>query len=383
MPNPVSNSYPTNYSSTHMLGDKTTMSKCNSARRHLYFMLLAAILALAACIPPTPELDTEATPIATPAPSAGPDDAPIPLKVQITAFMGTSRLHFAQAEGYFAEQGLEVEFITLVSGSEALPALIQGDLDVGAGAVSAAALNAIARGAPLRMVAETGAFARDHCSSHALLGRSELAAAGVLAHAARVRDMRLATNPAGMEGFYVDRYLQSLGLSIDELQVTDVPAPALAEALQAGQLDLAHTSEPWLTRITQSGAASIIAPASEILPDYTLSVLLFGPNLLEKNPEVGRRFMVAYQQAVRQYNQGKTDRNVALLAEHTGLDPALITELCWPAASDHGRIFIDGILDFQAWAFDRGLLDQIVPVEQFWDPRFVAYANEMLGAETR
>ena len=55
----------------------------------------------------------------------------------------------AEAKGYFAEQGLDVQFVT-ANGGVATPALMSGSVD--ASASSASALTAIMKGAPLRIV---------------------------------------------------------------------------------------------------------------------------------------------------------------------------------------------------------------------------------------
>ena len=89
--------------------------------------------------------------------------------------------------------------------------------------------------------------------------------------------------------------------------------------------------------------------------------------------------MVAYLKGVQQYNQGKTERNLEILANHTELDREFLMKACWPAFRDDGKISVQSVLDFQSWAMDKGLLDNPVEETQFWDPSFVEYANEVLG----
>lgn len=88
--------------------------------------------------------------------------------------------------------------------------------------------------------------------------------------------------------------------------------------------------------------------------------------------------MVAYLKAVRQYNRGKIERNIEILAKHTGLDRELLKKCCWPAFHDKGQINIESIVDFQSWALKKGFLDKGVSPDQFWDPSFIEYANKVL-----
>ena len=41
---------------------------------------------------------------------------------------------------------------------------------------------------------------------------------------------------------------------------------------------------------------------------------------------------------------------------------------------------VASINEFQDWAKHKALIDTLVPQEQFWDPRFIDYANQVLGA---
>ena len=64
--------------------------------------------------------------------------------------------YLAIENGYFAEQGIEVEATRFTSGAEMIPSLATGQIDIGAGAISAGLLNAVARGLDLRIVSDHG-----------------------------------------------------------------------------------------------------------------------------------------------------------------------------------------------------------------------------------
>jgi len=89
--------------------------------------------------------------------------------------------------------------------------------------------------------------------------------------------------------------------------------------------------------------------------------------------------MIAYLKGVRQYNLGKTARNLDIEASATRLDRDLLARTCWQPIRGDGRINVESVLDFQRWAVRRGALDALVPPESFWDPSFVDQANVALG----
>ena len=90
--------------------------------------------------------------------------------------------------------------------------------------------------------------------------------------------------------------------------------------------------------------------------------------------------MVAYLKAVRQYNQGKTERNLEIMSKHTGLDKELLKKACWSSFRDNGQINIKSVVDFQRWALNKDFLDKVAQPNQFWDPSFIEYANKVLDS---
>jgi hypothetical protein len=81
--------------------------------------------------------------------------------------------------------------------------------------------------------------------------------------------------------------------------------------------------------------------------------------------------MAAYLKSVEQYNQGKTDRNLGIVAKVTGLEMEFLKDICWPPIRSDGRIEPAGLMEFQRWARDRGLLNRVLSESEFWDPRFI------------
>jgi NitT/TauT family transport system substrate-binding protein len=302
---------------------------------------------------------------------------PIHLKVTSQPYLSFAPYYIAQAEGYFAEEGLEVEFIEM-QGEQATPLLIQGELDVMAG-VGAYYLNAIARGAEIKVVADKGHIGTTGCSSGAALVRRDLFESGELDSVAELKGRSMQVRSATMEEYYLDKLLDPAGLTTDDLVLLDMPAPAELEAMAKGTIDLFMGSEPWTTRHLQSGNAVLWVPYNDLVPGYQHSTIVYGPSLLQTNPDAGRRFMVAYLRGVRQYNEGKTERNVEIMAEFSGLDKDLLQAACWFYIYDDGHVNVQSVLDFQQWAVGKGYLDSVVPEEQFYDPSFVEYANQVLG----
>lgn len=301
---------------------------------------------------------------------------PTTLVVQLLPFMSYSPLFFAEEEGYFAEQNLIIEFQN-IQGPEVFAGIIQGELDVVATLVGVPMFGAAAEN--VKFVAGKGYETSTGCTVNGLLARKDLVDGGELDSVAQLAGRKVDMDILSVQGYYMDILLAAEGLSIDDIEVVDFPSPpSLIEGFATGALDLSNISEPWLTRINLAGNTVTWRNYKNEIPDFQFAVLLFGPSLLEDNPDAGRRFITAYLKAVNQYNEGKTERNMQLMMEFTGLDEELLEQICWPTFRDDGSINVQSLLDFQDWALERGFVSSVLTEEEFWDPSFIDFANEAL-----
>ena len=220
--------------------------------------------------------------------------------------------------------------------------------------------------------------AADGCPYSAVLVRRAVLEQGLLDSPEKIRGLKLSVSKDNLGAYLMDKALARVGLNLDDMQVFPAPASAHLHAMQSGCLDIVAAAEPWLTRHLQTGVCIPWATDTELMPGFQHAYIAYGPSLLQKRPDVGRRFMIAYLRGIRQYGRGRTERNLAVLAGHTKLERQLLEQACWPAFHQDGRINAQSILEFQAWAVQRGLLDRTLTAEEFWDPSFVDHADEIL-----
>lgn len=297
------------------------------------------------------------------------------ITVAIQPFLAHAPVLIAYADSFFAEEGLDVEFIKVANSTEAIPALLNGDVDVYPASANPGLFNAMARGMAVRIVADRGYLDPNGCTSVAIAvppGR----AAAMRANPRLVRRVSIERQFGVL--YMIEKALESVGLSIDSLDTKIIPPLPEAEALGKGTLDAAFVGEPWIARAVSAGKAEVWIRVETVLPNMQSGFIFFGPSLLTRDPDAGRRFLIGYRRGVARLQEGKTPENVALLVKETGDTPELVRQSCWPTLRTDGRIDMASTQEYQRWLQQKGAVPKLATPDQMWDSSFLEYADSVL-----
>lgn len=298
------------------------------------------------------------------------------LKVVVAPYISYSPVFIALEKGYFAAQDLEVETVRFTQSSQALPALLNGDVDVIMGIIYPSHFNAMARGIPFRMVAGQGRLTQDDCS-YPFMVRKDLLDEGL--EISDLKGKKYALNsPSSSAAYIMDRLLGQAGLSTEDVVQVHLMTPARLDGFATGAIDISLIGEPFATRFMESGQAAVWKHSSAATPDGQNGVVSFGPSIVKENSDAGVRFLAGFLQGVRQFNQGKTAENLAIISRHTGLDEENLRKVCWPRIDSSGEINVDSILDQQSWAVEQGFLDAPATADQIFEFSFLRQALQVL-----
>ena len=281
-------------------------------------------------------------------------------------------------EGYFEEQGIEVELEKFSQSTNWVPALAQGDIDVGAGGITSSFFNSIARGMNIRIVADKGNLQGD-CDYAAIVVRKDLFENDEITELSDLKGLKIGLSYLSTWGYVYSEILKKGNLSLDDIEVINLRDSERIEAMQTKGIAAATIGEPSLTQVIDMGLGVKLIGWKDAIPDFQLGYILYGPNLLEKDPQLGKRFMVAYLKSVRQYNEGKTARNIEIIRRDTDLEKDLIERSCWPPIYSDGHLSVQSLLEVQNWGYENGYVDSLVSVDQLIDESFLEYANEVLS----
>lgn len=302
-----------------------------------------------------------------------------PVTIAVVPYLTLAPVYVARAEGYFEQAGLDVEFVRLARNQELMTALATDEIDVSAGMLTVNEMALALTGARVRMVAAMGEFAPDGCTLGAIVARRELADSGALDDPERLRGLVFDTSLLMPFSHWVEQLVAPMGLTANDFETIDLPSTAAFPALLEGRLDLTVETEPYLTRYLASGEAVIWSPIQEIAPGYVLTMLMFGPDLLDERPDVGHRVTAAILRAIRQLRLGKTPRNLEILQAEMGLSSDELDDICLPPLRDDGRIDREPFRSYQRWAVAHGLIDRVPTDQELFDDRFIDRANAELA----
>ena len=286
------------------------------------------------------------------------------VRVLVTPHVSYAPLMIADAEGFFGAEGLDVEIVSGLRAEESVAALVTGDIDVLPGPLRAGVLSAIAQGAKVRIAAGQGELARDGCTYFAVVLRPGLEPSP----ATPITKMR--TSQDGATRYVVSRMLAPHGIDVKSIETVRIPEAVMVASLQNGSIDAVAVSEPALTRTSKAGRLWI--RAQDAVPDFQWGALVFGERLLRKDRDAGMRFVRAYERGVTQYREGKTARNVAIIAKATGESEAITREACWPTFRAGSPIEWQSIDQFQRWANTEHLMEHTLARDQVLDSAFVS-----------
>jgi ABC-type nitrate/sulfonate/bicarbonate transport system substrate-binding protein len=268
--------------------------------------LVALLAALAACAPsaasPAPAPAATSSSAAAGAPVAPPTAPPTPIRMTVnwSAVSGSQTgLWMSYDGGFFEQEGLDVELLSIQATSRAIQAMVAGEVQLGS-LDPAAAIQASLGGADLALTfASVNRLVFSIMSQPSLRQPSELRGKtlGITRYGSSTHTAALVALDGW--GLVADR-------DVSLLQLQEVPA--ILAAMQAGQVDAGVVSPPTNSRARQAGYNELINLATAG-PEYP-SVAVGGPRAwINANEEAMRRFARAYVQGIHRY---KTDKPWAI-----------------------------------------------------------------------
>jgi ABC-type nitrate/sulfonate/bicarbonate transport system substrate-binding protein len=224
-------------------------------------------------------------------PQAG-DDGVTPVRIAETAGAPLNFLTYGDEQGFFAQNGIDLEISSSSGGATVIPQLMSGDLDV-AGSNVVSAMIAISQGLPIQMVAAGTSTSDDPAQDFsALMVAPDSPVTGI----AELAGQRVAVNSLrNINDIVLGHQLEQAGLSYDGVEFVEIPFPEMAAAVQRGDVAAAMLIEPFITVAEEQGLKIIGRPYTDLRPGLQIGTYLMTRRLVEQNPDLVQRFQRAVQ----------------------------------------------------------------------------------------
>lgn len=318
-----------------------------------------------------PATDDDTTEEATDEDEATPGELPDigTLQVGFIPILGFAPYFVAEEKGYFEEVGLEVELQPFVSGDPMIAPLSTGQLDVGGGEFGPALMNAIDQDLDVQIV---GALASQPAGLGAVPLLESADVADEIETVADLQERTVAVNvEMGMAEYLLNEALESEGLSIDDVNLTNIPFPEIPGALERGAVDAAVLPHPLAGGAIRDGFAEVLMEGDQIADPANPQngSIYFGQRLLEEeNREVGIRFLEAYLKAARDlFGDGWTaPENVEIISTRTEVPPPAIEGGVPYFFEPNGVLNEPSLEDIGAYHVGRGYteFDEPLPLDE-------------------
>jgi NitT/TauT family transport system substrate-binding protein len=253
---------------------------------------------------------------------------------------------------------------------------------VAGGITGANLFNAVARGLDIRIIADKGTNYPGK-SYYNLVVRKDLA--GEIKDYKDLKGRKIGLFSVGtLNEYTVEQALAKGGLTVNDVTLVPLGPPDMNVALANKSIDVGMQIEPLITQAEQTGIAVPWKETTDFLPGGQIAVVLAGPKFAE-NKAVAERFMVAYLQGLRDYNdafrKGKdTEAIIDILAKYSEVkEKAVWRSVRVTGLNPNGAVSKESLIDQYNWYRKKGTVLSDVAVDKVIDMSLVDFAVKHLG----
>lgn len=290
-------------------------------------------------------------------------------KVKLAIARSAMLVWIAEENGFFEDEGLDVEIQVFQSGLAASSALLEGSADLSTTAESAFVGRSFEH-PDLRVLASISAS-----ESARLVGRRDR---GIVT-AEDLTGRRIGVTKGTTGEFLLDRYLTLNRMSLDSVAIEDLRPADIASALVAGDIDAGLTWEPYIFDAEVAlGDNAVALPGQDGQHYYFL--LLSKADWIERNPEPTSKVLRAILRA-EQFVIDNEEAAKGLVAKRLEFSADYVDHL-WPMHSLHVGLPQDLLFKLEEtarWRIRKGLTrDDAMPnYVDFIETRFLHEINPL------
>ena len=266
-------------------------------------------------------------------------------------------LFVADAQGKYAENGINTKLVQFNNGGDLMTAMASGDVDIGYVGITPV-LSSIAKGVPVKVISA----AQIEGSGIVVAKDSGIDSVSDLA------GKKIATpGEASIQHMLLTYYLNENGMDIKDLKVSAMKVPSMNDALKTGKIDGMITFEPYVS-IAEKNGAIVLAGSQDILPEHPCCVVVASDKFLESHPNETAKILEIHENATDFINNN-TDEAAGLLPKDIVSDVEVekVSMSSFPFISGLDDEYKQSVMDFMDLEVDLGILKKPLSEKQiFW-----------------
>ncbi len=224
--------------------------------------------------------------------------APVTLKIGVLPILDALPMYAADAEGYFKEQGINVQFIPVASAAERDQLMQAGQID---GMINDLVSTMLYNKDTTQIVIVR--FARVATAKYPQYRILASKTSGIQ-KPADLRGVPIGVSQGTVIEYVTDRLLTAEGLAPDDIKTIAVPKiPDRLSLLDSGELKAATLPDPLSDLGIQAGASVVLDDTTH--PEYANSVFSFRKSVVDSQPQAIRGFLLAIEKATKDVNADK------------------------------------------------------------------------------
>jgi len=202
-------------------------------------------------------------------------------------------LYTAQENGYFEEQGINIEAIQIQTSNQIIEALIRGDIDIGIGLSSVPVLAVESKDPGKMKVFSVSDLTVDKPFDRIITKKEEITS---------IKDLegkKIGVFPGSTAKKFVKKYLQNAEIDITNIKWVAITPPNQLPALYSGSIDALHSYEPITTIALENPKVRALATGvfSEVFDHTPVGVSVVSSNFLKNNPNLAKNTVISFNKA--------------------------------------------------------------------------------------
>ncbi|MFI7585301.1 ABC transporter substrate-binding protein [Kocuria sp. M1N1S27] len=289
---------------------------------------------------------------------AGEDGELTTVSVGVIAATDVAPLYLGIEQGFFEEEGLELDITQAQGGAAIVPSVVSGEMDFGFSNVTSLIV-ARSQGLPLQIIANannsTGVQGEDFAD---VLVRED----SDIQDAADLEGRTVGVNTLNnISDTTIRAAIEEQGGNPDDVEFVEIPLPDMPAALDRGEVDAIGSIEPFRTIALQDGARSAVSNYAFPIDNLTVAVYFTTEDVLEQDPEMVESFRTAIERSL-EFAQENPDEVRAILPTYTQLDEELIDQLVLPSfPTEVNRESVQELADL---AVQHGLIEETPDLDE-------------------